>query len=58
MSALDIDAVLIEEKPLHVPALNEVAEGIQFRAIYITKSIFRFVSNSFSVVGRTQGEFR
>lgn len=27
MSALDINNLLIEEKPLHVPALNEIAEG-------------------------------
>lgn len=27
MSALDINDLLIEEKPLHVPALSEIAEG-------------------------------
>lgn len=27
MSALDINSLLIEQKPLHVPALSDIAEG-------------------------------
>lgn len=27
MSALNIDNLLVEQKPLHVPALNEIAES-------------------------------
>lgn len=45
MSALDINNLLIEQKPLHVPALSEIAEG-EYRTNELKAENFRVKYNS------------